>query len=161
LRSWHGNGRAIIELENHTFARWSGDPIQHEQELEDLIPPGQNLDRARRWWEHRDDPVEMSHGVRVGWINGVLRDLDNDMTLTTYQQVLAAFPEPGPFQDAALQWVARQQQAVRTPGDFGESPDVPFVMDPHVTTPPLRSAGAKRDNQGKFLGKNQKGMSDA
>ena len=148
LRSWHSDGRQIVENENHTFSRWSGDPIQSWEEIEGLIPPGPHRERARRWWEHRDEIEDDGEApMQVGWVKGVLTNLDTGERLTTIQQVLVAFPEPGPFQEAALQHVARYTQQQPRPSDLGIAGDLPFVVEPKAAQPP----GDKRDKTGKFL----------
>jgi hypothetical protein len=108
VRSWGDASRHIVELPNGSFCRWGGEPIQHRQELIDLIPEGKHLAKALAWWDNKDVEAPEDEDHPVGWTGGKLVFLDTGKPLTSVEEVLKVFREPGPFQQAALQTILAQ-----------------------------------------------------
>jgi hypothetical protein len=134
VRSWATTGQHIVELEHGGFARRDGNPIQSEQELIALLPDGPDLQRALDWWHHRDDEEEYAP-PDVVFRHGAVVYAATGEPLSSFEEVLAAFPDPGPFQEAALRWFGTRQaqQQAGASDTFGVSPHRGLVEGPEST----------------------------
>lgn len=98
-RSWARDGVHVARLTNGRYAHISGLPVQSMEELEAALPSSE-LERARKWFEHRHDEPEVQP-------KRLLIDSDWNMVFDDGSPVespdeLRLHMRPGPMLDAAL-----------------------------------------------------------
>jgi hypothetical protein len=106
-QSWHNGTIHIAKLVGGGFVHMTGLPVQTQRELREAIPAGKDLDEALNWFEHKDEAPEVPVKRIIIHADGT-PTFDDGSPVETVADV-AKYMAPGPFQDAAMQYVAQRE----------------------------------------------------